>query len=268
MSEAAPGDRYQEPLQVLEGPPPRVSRRIVVWRRIEPGDVRTTGALEVPESPFLEARTLEIAIPAEVHRRMRELAAIKTRITALPRSPWIEYEPAGVLLAASGALAAGTWLEYLRPERIFSIASAITLVAGVALAVVSKQRRRAVEAEIAARWEKASERGAYQQLAIDLARGWLRVSSEIRRDLGFHTEIRVAEGSPDPLRLASIDPRPFQGAAGFDPEDWLPTEGGAVRYEALHAGGEIATRILPGASEVEREEELVPDPSVTPSPRT
>ena len=231
-----------------EGAP--VRRRVVVWRRLEPGDVRTPGSIDVPESPFLEAKVVEIAVPAAVHAEMVRLAAARASATALAKVPLIDYEPAGVLIAAAGGMAVGAWLEYLRPASWFFPAAAVIFVVGVIVATIAKRRRAVVEAEAAARWERAPEKEEHDALARELAQGWLRFAQDLKRDTGFHVEIRVAEGSSDPVRLASIDPRLMDGAKGFDPEDWLPTEGGGVRYEALHAGGEIATRLMPGTMEV------------------
>lgn len=238
--------------RIVEGPEPLLRRRIVVWRRLEPGDVRTPGSLAVPESPFLEAKVLDIAIPLELHERMKSLAEARARATAIPRSPLLEYEPAGVLISGAGGIGVGVWLDYLRPAEVFQWIALGALIAGLALAVIAKVRRRSAEAKAASRWSAASERKEHEEVSRELAESWIRFSQNLKRDTGFHTEIRVAEGSSDPLRLASIDPRPMtQGS--MDPEDFLPTEGGGVRYEALHAAGEIVSRLLPGAHELAEE---------------
>jgi hypothetical protein len=234
---------------IVDGEAPFVRRRIVVWRRLEPGDVRTPGSVNVPESPFLEAKVVDIALPRAVHDEMKRLASVKASTTAIPKSPLLEYEPAGVLISAAGGIGIGVWLEYLRPIEVFQPIAIAAGILGVGLALVAKSRRRKAENEAAERWRNAPEREDYERMARDLAAGWARFVHAIK-ERGFHTEIRVAEGSNDPLRLASLDPRPFQGAQGFDPEDWLPTEGEAgVRYEVIHVGGEIATRLLPGSVE-------------------
>lgn len=252
--------------QIVDGDGPLVRRRIVTWRRLEPGDVRSPGSLEVPESPFLEAKLVEVAVPASVHEDMVRLAKARAKATALTKVPLIDYEPAGVLIAAAGGMAVGAWLEYLRPASWFLIAAGVLFVVGAIVAAVAKRRRAVVEAEAEARWLSAPERKEHDALARELAQGWLRFAQTLKRESGFHVEIRVAEGSSDPLRLASIDPRPLEGASGFDPEDWLPTEGGGVRYEALHAGGEIATRLMPNTKEIEPEAEPEPVPDPSPEP--
>lgn len=238
---------------IVEGPGPVVRRRIVVWRRLEPGDVRTPGSLPVPESPYLEAKVLDISIPVSVHEEMKRLAAARARATAMPVSPLLRFEPAGTLIAAAGGMGVGTWLDYLRPAEVFSMITLAALVIGILLAVYGKARLRAEQSAAAARWQAAPEREEYEALARRIAEQWASFAQKLRKDTGFHTEIRVAEGSSDPMRLASIDPRPFAAGAGFDPEDWMPTEGGGVRYETIHAAGEIVTRLLPGARELDEE---------------
>jgi hypothetical protein len=243
-------DGEPEVHRVIGGGGPLVRRRIVVWRRLEPGDRGTPGARPVPESPFLEAKILEIGIPRAVHEDMKRLAAARARATAIPSTVLTDYEPAGILIAGAGGIMVGVWLEYLEPGRIFLAIGAVLLAIGVVTAMIAKRRRRRAEAVAAARWAAAPERSEYESLAHDLANGWEDLVQSLKRDSGFHTEIRVAEGSDDPLRLASIDPRPLAKAQGFDPEDWLPTEGGGVRYEAVHAAGEIATRLMTGVDDV------------------
>jgi len=235
---------------VIPGEGPSVRRRIVVWRRLEPGDVRSPGAVFAPESPFLEARCVEITLPLSFHASMVRLAEARARARALPKTAWIEYEPAGVLIAGAGGAAFGAWLDYLRPASLFLNGAAVVGSLGVVLAVVAKRRRARAEADAAQRWATSKEKPEHDEIARTLAEGWFRVVQDLKRDTGFHTEVRVAEGSTDPLRLASIDPRPLLGGGSFDPEDWLPTEGGGVRYEAMHASGELVTRLLPGSEEV------------------
>jgi hypothetical protein len=184
---------------------------------------------------------------------MKRLAAARAAAMAIPASPFLEYEPAGILISAAGGMAVGVWLDYLRPTDVFQWIALVLGVSGVGLAVIAKNRRRRAEAEARERWQNAPEREAYERMARDLAAGWFRFVYKLK-ERGFHTEIRVAEGSSDPLRLASLDPRPFQGAQGFDPEDWMPTEAdasgnAAVRYETIHADGGIATRLLPGTQD-------------------
>lgn len=238
---------------IVEGAGPLVRRRIVVWRRLEPGDVRTQGSLDVPESPFLEAKVVDIAIPRALHEEMKTLATAHAKATSLSSSPLLEYEPAGLLLSAAGGIGVDVWLDYLRPVEVFQWIALGCLVVGTALGMYAKQRRRAEEARATARWASAPERSDHEKLSRDIGHAWLRFTQALKKDSGFHTDVRVAEGSNDPLRLASIDPRLIQTARGFDPEDWMPTEGGGVRYEALHAAGEIVSRLLPGATELAEE---------------
>jgi hypothetical protein len=67
---------------------------------------------------------------------------------------------------------------------------------------------------------------------------------------GFHTELRVGEGSTAPQRLCSLDPRGFTAMPPtFDSQDWLPTVGGGVRYEEIDVMGELVTRGLEGVDD-------------------
>lgn len=257
--------------EIVSGAAPFVRRRIVVWRRLEPGDVRTPGSLDAPESPFLETKVIDVALPRAFHDDMKRLAAAKSKATDIPRSPLLEYEPAGILLSAAGGIGVGVWLDYLRPGDVFLWLALACLVLGVALAIFAKARRSAAETLAKARWAAAPEKKEYEDVARTIAERWVLFTQDLKKDTGFHTEIRVAEGSSDPLRLASIDPRPFTGAIGMDPDDFLPTEGGGVRYEALHAGGEIVSRLLPGAHELAEETPPAVSPSLaagSPAPGT
>lgn len=236
------------PYRLIEGQGPFVRRRIVTFRRLEPGDVRTEDALPVPESPFLEARLFDIEVPAATHERMKRLAEAKSRALDIPHSMLLEYQPAGMMIAAAGGMAIGVMLDYLRPERVFFGAAGWIGALGLVTAFLTKRRRLSAEAAAKARWTLAEERAEYEALARELAARWQEFVQKLRKETGFYVDIRVAEGSRDPMRLASIDPRPLENG-GFDPEDFLPTEGGGVRYEAVHAAGIVGTRLMPGASE-------------------
>lgn len=246
MSESLPKEK---PYRIIDGQGPYVRRRVVTFRRLEPGDARSEGALSVPESPFLEARLVEIELPASTHERMKALADAKSRALDLPHSMLLEYQPSGTMIAAAGGMAVGVMLEYLRPELPFLWAAGCLGALGLAMAVLTKRRRLKAEAAAKARWTLAEDRAEYEAMARELAAGWQEFARRLRKETGFYVDIRVAEGSRDPMRLASIDPRPLE-SGGFDPEDFLPTEGGGVRYESVHAGGIVGTRLMPGASEI------------------
>ncbi len=248
MSEHLPKHR---PYRIIEGDAPFIRRRIVTFRRIEPGDLRTEGSVEVPESPFIEAKLVDIEVPESIHEKMKRLADAKAKALEIPRSPLLEYEPAGIMISAAGGIAVGVWLEYLMPQREFLLIAACLGVVGVLFALMTKRRRLAAEAAARARWDLAHEKDEYEAMAHEVTEKWRHFAQELRSDTGFHVEIRIAEGSRNPMRLASIDPRPMEGTAGFDPEDFLPTEGGGVRYEAVHAAGVVGTRLIPNAIEIQ-----------------
>ncbi len=238
-------------VHVILGEPsdPLVRRRIVVWHRLEPGDVRTEGARDAPESPFLEAKVLEVAVSKAVHADLRRLAESKRKALAVTPSPFSQYEPAGMLIAGGGGTAFAGFFDWLRPPITWEWIGGVVAGVGVVLAVIARARLRAAQEEAKQRWAKDPDREEHDRLARELAHAWLAFAQKIR-ETGFHTEIRVAEGSSEPLRLSSIDPTPFEGATGFDPEDWLPTEGGGVRYETVHISGDVVTRVLPASQEI------------------
>jgi hypothetical protein len=194
---------------------------------------------------------VDIEVPESIHEKMTRLAGTKSKALEIPRSPLLEYEPAGIMISAAGGIAVGVWLEYLRPQSEFLLIAACLGILGIILAVTTKRRRIAAEAAASARWALADEKTEYEALAREVMDGWQYFARTLRKETGFHVEIRVAEGSRNPMRLASIDPRPMEGALGFDPEDFLPTEGGGVRYEAVHAAGVVGTRLMPGAIEIQ-----------------
>jgi hypothetical protein len=118
------------------------------------------------------------------------------------------------------------------------------------LGFVTRVRKRGGEVAAEERWKALPEHKEYESLARELSDAWITFANDIKKDPGYHVELRVAEGSDDPLRLASIDPRGFIAVPRtFDPEDFLPTEGAGVRYEVVHAMGEVVTRLLEGVKD-------------------
>lgn len=254
------GDATAEPsastprvLTVLggSGGAPWVRRKIVVFRRLEPGDARTPGSLAVEESPYLEARVVELRVPKQVHDELRALAAKRREALAVARGLFRSYDPAGWLVAAGGGGLVGQWLDYL-PSAFFWPLVATTAV-GVVVGVATRWARTSAEKKADARWAASPAKADHDALAKELAEAWADAQATLKRETGFHAVIRVAEGSVDPLRLASIDPRPYAADPPvFDPDDFLPSESaGAVRYEQFHATGEVVTRALEGTSDFE-----------------
>src|SRR5688572_22550697 len=91
----------------------RVVRRIVAWRRLEPGDRRTPGTEIAPESPHLEARVFKVGIAETTFRELERLTKKRDEVVVSASGWSTRYEPAGVLLAIGGGLALGVLLDYL-----------------------------------------------------------------------------------------------------------------------------------------------------------
>jgi hypothetical protein len=227
-----------------------VRRKVVVFRRLEPGDVRSEGSHKLEESPYLEARVLELAVPKRIHEEMVALDKKKREALSVATGYFRSYDPAGVLLATGGTGLFGIWLDYL-PSAFWMPFAAIMLF-GVAVGVWTKRASQLGIAEAAKRWTESADRKSYDLLAKDISEAWTRVANTIRREDGFYTDLRVAEGSADPVRLASIDPRPYTSEPpAFDPDDFLPSvatgDDCPVRYEHVHATGEVITKSIEGS---------------------
>jgi hypothetical protein len=226
-----------------------VRRKIVVFRRLEPSDVRTPGSHVLEESPYLEAKLVELAVPRRTHDEMKALGARRSAALSAATGLFRSYDPAGWLVAAGGGGLVGVWLDYL--PRAFFWGLVVAVAAGVVLGFVTRFAKGKAVAEADAKWRGSPEKKDYDLLAKEIAEAWARAQATLKRETGFHTVIRVAEGSVDPLRLASIDPRPYSADPPlFDADDFLPTEdGGAVRYEQVHATGEVVTQALDGTAD-------------------
>lgn len=236
---------------------PLVRRKVVVFRRLEPGDVRTPGSHVLPHSPYLEAKLVEVALSKSLHDDMIRVSAKRAATLTADRSLLHTFDIPGMVLGAAGGGIAGSFLGYL-PDR-FAPGLWVVFGVGVVLGVITRVLRRRAEAEAAARWAAMPEHKEHERIARELAEGWQRFSSLVTRETGFHTELRVGEGSSEPQRLCAIDPRGFMAVPPtFDPEDWLPTEGGGVRYEEVDVMGELVTRGLEGVDDVSSEVPAAP----------
>jgi hypothetical protein len=226
-----------------------VRRKIVVFRRLEPSDTRTPGSLVVEESPYLEANVVELRLPKKSHEELRALFAKRREALSITKGLFRSYDPAGWLIAAGGGGLVGVWLDYLPFAFLWPLVA--TVIIGVGVGVATRFAHGAAENEADARWKASPHRADHDSLARDLAEAWASAQATLKRETGFHTVIRVAEGSVDPLRLASIDPRPYSADPPvFDPDDFLPSEdAGAIRYEQVHATGEVVTRALEGTND-------------------
>lgn len=234
-------------VRVLLGDPKGslVRRKIVVFRRLEPGDVMQPGSHPLRESPYLEGKILEIGIGKAIHDDMTRLAKRRAEILSEATGLLSSYDLAGMIVSGAGGGLFGVWLDYLPSWLTPYLGGAIGV--GVVVGIWTRMRKRGAELAAQEKWRAAPERAEHDDLARQLSEKWIGLGLDVKKELGFHTEVRVAEGSDDPLRLASIDPRGFVAMPPFfDPEDFLPTDGAGVRYELVHAGGEVVTRLCEG----------------------
>jgi hypothetical protein len=228
---------------------PEVRRKLVVFRRLEPGDVRSPGSHVLPHSPYLEAKLVEVGLSQTVHDDMVRVDKKRRETLTAGRSLLHTFDIPGMLLGASGGGIAGTYLGYMphfmRPYLW------VLFGAGVVMALVTRVLRQRAELEAVSAWKATGEFKEYERLGRELSEGWTRFGLQVKRELDFHVLLRVGEGSTEPQRLCSIDPRGFEASPPtFDPEDWLPTEGGGVRYEEVDVMGELVTRGLDGVDDV------------------
>jgi len=233
-----------------------VRRKIAVFRRLEPGDVRSEGSHVLEESPYLEARLLELALPTHIHDEMVELEKKRREARAIATGYFRSYDPAGMLFATGGTGLFGVWFDYL--PRLFFYPSIVLVVLGILVGFLTKRASRLGIAEGEKRWSESADRKAYNQVAKDVSEAWIRAANTIRREDGFYTDLRVAEGSADPVRIASLDPRPYTSdPPAFDPDDFLPSvatgDDCPVRYEQVHATGEVITKSVDGSRDFAEE---------------
>ena len=235
---------------------PLVRRKIVVFRRLEPGDVRTPGSHALPHSPYLEAKLVEVGLSKSFHDDMVRVEKKRAQTLTAHKSLLHSFDIPGMVLGAAGGGFVGSYLGYM-PEH-FRPALGAAFGVGIVLAFVTRFLRQRAEVEALARWKALPEPKEYERIARELAEAWVRFSALVKRELEFHTELRVGEGSNEPQRLCSIDPRGFLAIPPtFDPEDWLPTEGEGVRYEEVDVMGELVTRGLDGVDDVQPETKKV-----------
>lgn len=229
---------------------PLVKRKIVVFRRLEPGDIRTPGTHQLPHSPYLEGKVLDLALSKSFFDDMERVEKKRQEILGSGDGSLLHrFDIPGILIAGAGATLVGSTMGYapvsLRPVLIG------ILVVGVVLGFVTRALKSRADAEAQARWKAAPEHKENERLGRELAEAWVRFSAQVKREHdGFHTELRVGEGSTAPQRLCSLDPRGFTAMPPtFDSQDWLPTVGGGVRYEEIDVMGELVTRGLEGVDD-------------------
>ncbi|MBZ0121237.1 MAG: hypothetical protein K8H88_29850 [Sandaracinaceae bacterium] len=222
---------------------PLIERTVVVWRRLEPGDVRTPGTEEAPESPYLEAKLCKVGIARERHADLARLWKIREAVLGKSGNWMTRYEPAGVTFTLGAAFVVGIWLDYL-PEQLLTGAGALML-AGVAIGVITRLRKRQHERATAAKWSAREERAELARHEKILREGWERFGKNLK-EAGFRTDVRVGD-LDEADRLCSIDT-----GAIIDPATWEPSKkADQVRYIA----------VLPGGRAIERVAEVEDDPT-------
>ncbi|MBX7195941.1 MAG: hypothetical protein K1X94_28055 [Sandaracinaceae bacterium] len=228
-----------------------VRRKIAVFKRLEPSDTRSPGSFVIEESPYIEASLVELRVPKATHTELVALAKKRRDTLSITKGLLQSYDPAGWLVAGGGGGLVGVWLDYLPFAFLWPLVGVVA--AGIAVGVATRMAHARAEKEADTRWTASPERKEHDALAKELAEAWARAQATLKRETGYHTDIRVAEGSVDPMRVASIDPRPYSADPPlFDPDDFLPSEeAGSVRYELVHATGEVVTRAIEGTNDFE-----------------
>ncbi len=229
---------------------PLVTRRVVVWRRLEPGDVRTPGTEIAPESSHLEAKLVEVGVAAALLERLEELSKKRDEVTGVVSGWLARYEPAGVLFTVGGTMAVGVGLDYL-PAAALPLAGSF-VVLGIAVGVLTKTR--AVKARLAMdrRWRDMPEREELGKLERTLAPRWERFATKLREETGFRTDVRVGD-IHEADRLVSIDLDRLT-----HPDTWrADPSANEVRYGWRYADGRV----------VEQRAELEDDDAEQPAAR-
>lgn len=248
--------RMSKPTAIDGSDGPLVVRRIVVWRRLEPGDVRTPGTELAPESPHLEAKIVEVGIAEELFSDLERLEKARAAVTAGTKSWLTRYEPAGVIFATGGAIAVGAWLEYL-PDFVLPFAGSL-VVLGIAVGTMTRAFKLRRDKEAEKRWRATKERDELAKIEKRLLPRWERFAAKLREETGFRADIRVGD-IHEAERLVSIDATRIA-----HPDTWRPDPGpNDVRYGWMYADG----RVVEQRAELEdtEEAEAAPEASVLPS---
>lgn len=215
---------------------PMVVRKIVVWRRLEPGDVRTPGTELAPESPHLEAKVVQIGIGEDTWADCQRLWKRRDEITAVSASWTTRYEPAGALLTLGGTGVVAVLLDYLPDALLWYLASLAGL--GVGVGALTRARRARTEKSAAAAWQKTDERRELERLQKILTPRWERFAERTKDDAGFRTDVRVGDVH-DAERLVSIDVERIT-----HPDTWRPDEKrDEVRYGWVYRDGRYSEQV-------------------------
>lgn len=207
-------------------------RRIVVWRRLEPGDVRTPDTELAPESEHLEAKIIEVGIAEALFDELSRLSRKRDEVTSIATGWSARYEPAGVLFAIGGSMVVGAWLDYL-PGALLPFAGSVAVL-GAAIGVWTKTHKQRREREAERRWRDTPEREELAAIEKKLGPRWERFASALREETGFRTDVRVGD-IHEADRLVSLDPSRLTYPSTWD-ADAKPNE---VRYGWMYADGRV-----------------------------
>lgn len=205
-----------------------ITREILIFRRLEPGQLRSSENLSLPESPFVEAKIATLALnekDLELLRagdtmRNNEVLAVHNRY-----GHWL-----ALALTAGFGIAACAWLRFL-PVTWCAPALILGVVSLLALVGLRWHLDRKSAARVSA-WLATRDGKAWDELQKDLRQAWLQRSAGFR-EAGWHTEIRLAEGSGQPARLRSIGVGVTDDGAPFCAEDFAPSADQAVAPDAI-----------------------------------
>lgn len=213
-----------------------VTRKIVVWRRLEPGDVRTPGTEIAPESPHVEANVIEVGVSEKTYAEVQRLWKKRDEVTSIATGWSTRYEPAGVLWAIGGSGVIAVLLDYLPLAAFWVSVSFAALGAGVG--VLTRMRKRKAETEAALLWQKTDERRALEQIDKTLTPRWKRFSQKLLESSGFRTEVRIGDVH-EADRLASIELERIS-----HPDTWRPDEKPReVRYGWVFSDGRFVEQV-------------------------
>lgn len=221
-----------EPTAIDGSDGPLVTRRLVVWRRLEPGDARTPGTELAPESPHLEAQILEVGIAETLFEDLKRLEAMREAAHAV-RARWTtRYEPAGVLFTVGGAVSAGALLQYVPPFVLpFTLSLALL---GVGVGFWTRSRKTKSEREAERRWRAMPEHKELASIEKRLLPRWERFATKLRENTEFRADVRVGD-IHEADRLVSLDP-----ARIAHPDTWRPdAKPTDVRYGWRYADGRV-----------------------------
>ncbi|MBX3268975.1 MAG: hypothetical protein KF729_01870 [Sandaracinaceae bacterium] len=215
---------------------PLVTRKIVVWRRLEPGDVRTPGTEIAPESTHLEAKVVEVGIAKATLETAERLWSAKDALAADTTKLSMRYEPAGVLFAIGGSGVVAVLLDYL-PDAALWVCVSLTAL-GAAVGALTRARKHRAEHEASVAWGKTEERRALEQLERTLTPRWRRFAERLLEAQGFRTDVRVGDVH-EADRLVSIDT-----ARITHPDTWRPDASRRdVRYGWVFSDGRYVEQV-------------------------